>query len=382
MRRQRAQAVDLAVADQAKFDNMYPVFLGGVTVGAHAGWRRVHSIDLGSWAKAAGLEVSFEPGTPAIRELAGAKPTDRASPLLAQFCATARRRTAQNKTIAASIGFTNADGRGDEITAPGIALHDVTIGLDKTTSVGAGAGAPVERYRLRYRKMTCANMSPSSPEVSQAVKASLMRPQGGHCHAAGVVIALGDGSVRQQGPSPRRGTANMNAQLTYNPRAAVLSGVVAGRSFRLQTLRHQAGLEMNAWLEAAQAGQMAPPRVTPWLKAQEIRPGSSSAGMPGKTLKLADDAQLEVYDYPGAFAAKKPGEADPRAAGGAVPEHRNHGRVVWVKLKRQTGFPGGGFHIHGPPLCGNPHCIVVAQNWDSLLSALTTTRQTTIVVEL
>ena len=185
MARQQAQAVDLAVADQPKFDNVYAVFLGGVTLGARAGWRRLHSIDLGGWVKAAGLEVSFEPGTPAIRELAGAKPTDRASPLLAQSRATGRHRTGQNKTFVARIDFTNADGRGNEITALSIALHDVTIGLDKTTSVGAGAGAPVERYRLRYRKMTYANMSPSCPEVSQA----------GRCHSAGVVIAFGDGSV-------------------------------------------------------------------------------------------------------------------------------------------------------------------------------------------
>jgi hypothetical protein len=174
----------------------------------------------------------------------------------------------------------------------------------------------------------------------------------------------------------------MNAQLTYSPRTAVLSGVVAGRSFRLQTLRHPSNLEMNSWLEAAQSGQMAPPRVTPWIKAQEIRPGSGSAGLPGKTLTLAENAQLEVYDYPGAFSAKKAGEADPRAAGGAVPEHRHPGGVVWVKLKRQTAFPGDGFHIHGPPHCGNPRCIVVAQNWESLLSAFKTTRQTTIVVEI
>lgn len=159
----------------------------------------------------------------------------------------------------------------------------------------------------------------------------------------------------------------MTAQLTYCPRTAILSGVVAGKSFRLQTLRHPSNLEMNSWLEAAQAGQMAPPRITPWIKSQEIRPGSHSAGLPGTTLKLSEDAQVEVYDHP---------------ARGTVPQHRHPGGVVWIKLKSQTGFPGNGFQIHGPPHCGNPHCIAVAQNWDSLLSAFKTTRQTTIVVEI
>ncbi len=178
------------------------------------------------------------------------------------------------------------------------------------------------------------------------------------------------------------GSPGMNARLTYHPRDAVLSGIVDGRSFRLQTLRPLGGPEMNPWLEAAQAGQMAPPPVTPWIKAQEIRSGSSSAGLPGKTLKLAENAQLEVYDYPGAFAVKKPGEADPRTAAGILPEHRHHSRVVWVKFQLKRGFPGDGVHIHGPPSCGNPRCIVIAQNWDSLFNSLKAARQVAIDVAI
>lgn len=173
----------------------------------------------------------------------------------------------------------------------------------------------------------------------------------------------------------------MAHQLTYRPRERILSGVVGGRSFRLQTLRHPGGLEMNAWLEAAQAGQMAPPRVTPWIKAQEIRPGAGSAGLPAKTLKVADNTQLDVYEYPGDFAVKKPGEAEVGRAAGAS-SHRHRHRVVWVKSTIKAGFPGGGFHIHGQPPCGDSLCIVVAQEWDSLFNALKAARQVSFVVEL
>ena len=170
--------------------------------------------------------------------------------------------------------------------------------------------------------------------------------------------------------------------LTYRPRAGLLFGTVAGRSFRLQTVRQQAGLEMNPWLEAAQAGQMAPPRVTPWIKTQEIRSGSTAAGLPGKALTVADNAELEIYDYPGAYAVKKPGEAEVSRAAGWSSRHRHHHRVVWVKLTSKAGFPGGGFHIHGAPACGDPRCVVVAQDWDSLFHALKAARQASIFVEL
>ena len=45
------------------------------------------------------------------------------------------------------------------------------------------------------------------------------------------------------------------------------------------------------------------------------------------------------------------------------------------KLTIKTGFPGGGFCLHGPPPCGNPRCIVIVQDWDSLFQALKTARQ-------
>jgi hypothetical protein len=173
----------------------------------------------------------------------------------------------------------------------------------------------------------------------------------------------------------------MNPQLTYRPRDGVVFGVVAGKAIRLATLRNQASLDVEAWREAARSGESAAPRVTPWLKVQEIRPGGAPAGALGHRLRVAENAALEVYDYPGEYAQRFDG-VGPGGAGGGVPNHRHHGRVVSVKLPIRTRFPGGGLYLHGPPPCGNPRCIVIAQQWDPLFDALKATRQLSIVVEL
>jgi hypothetical protein len=170
----------------------------------------------------------------------------------------------------------------------------------------------------------------------------------------------------------------MNPQLTYRPRDGVVFGVVAGKAIRLATLRNQASLDIEAWREAARSGESAAPRVTPWLEVQEIRPGGAPAGALGHRLTVAENAALEVYDYPGEYAQRFDGVGP----GGGAPNHRLHGRVVWVKLPIRTRFPGGGVYLHGRPACGNPRCIVIAQQWDPLFDALKATRQLSIVVEL
>lgn len=176
-----------------KFDNMYPVFLGGVTVGAYAGWSQLHVIDLGSWAKASGLDVNDKPGASSLKEILVTKSTDRASPALQQICAVGRHLPGRNNAVLGRIDFTEADGRGGEVTKLSLALHGVALELDKTAPQGSGT----ERYRLRYVKMTYANMPASSPDMSLAVRESLRTQRTGTYHSGGgIVVVMGDGSVR------------------------------------------------------------------------------------------------------------------------------------------------------------------------------------------
>lgn len=156
----------------------------------------------------------------------------------------------------------------------------------------------------------------------------------------------------------------MISHLTYRPREGIVFGTVAGRAIRLATLRNHAGQDIAAWRQAA--GSVAP-RVTDWPKTQELRSGAVPAGAVRHRLTVAENAALEVYDYPGAYAQRFDG-VDPDGAA----RHRHHHRVVWVK----------GLHFHGPPGCGSPRCLVIGQDWDSLFQALKIAGQLSIVVEL
>ena len=160
----------------------------------------------------------------------------------------------------------------------------------------------------------------------------------------------------------------MGPHLTYRPREGVVFGVLAGKPIRLATLRNQAGMDLEAWRGAARSGP-----VTTWEKVQELRSGST-AGALGHRLTVAANTALEIYDYPGEYAQRFDG-VRPGGAAGGLPNHRHRGSAVFVKQI-------GGFYLHGPPSCGNPRCIVVLQDWDSLFRALKTTRQVSIVVEV
>jgi hypothetical protein len=74
-----------------------------------------------------------------------------------------------------NIDFTRADGNGAETTELSITLHDVVMETDRATTPSGRGSASVERYRLRYKKMTYANMPQSSPDVSRAVEARMRR---------------------------------------------------------------------------------------------------------------------------------------------------------------------------------------------------------------
>lgn len=173
----------------------------------------------------------------------------------------------------------------------------------------------------------------------------------------------------------------MSAHLTYRPREGAVFGTVAGKLIRLATLRSQAGMNMEAWRQAAQPSGAVQPSVTDWNKAQEFRAGKWATGAIGNRLTVAENAALEIYDYPGAYAQRFDG-VDPGGGADGSANHRHYGRVVRVKPTLKAGFPRGGFHIHGPPPCANPRCIVILQDWDSLFQALKTARQISLVVEL
>jgi glucose/arabinose dehydrogenase len=61
----------------------FPSFSGGVTVGAHAGWSRLQSVELLGWKPASGAQAGREPGAPGINEIVMTKVQD---------CASATRR--------------------------------------------------------------------------------------------------------------------------------------------------------------------------------------------------------------------------------------------------------------------------------------------------
>ena len=173
----------------------------------------------------------------------------------------------------------------------------------------------------------------------------------------------------------------MISHLTYRPREGIVFGTVAGRPIRLATLRNQAGMDIAAWRQAAQSAGAAAPRVMDWPKMQELRSGSVPAGAVQHRLTVAENAALEVYDYPGTDAQRFDG-VNPGGAAGASANHPHHRRVVWVKFALKTRFPGAGFCLHGPPPCSSPGCIVIVQDWDSLFQALKTAGKVSIVVEL
>lgn len=155
----------------------------------------------------------------------------------------------------------------------------------------------------------------------------------------------------------------MDARLVYRIREGLLSGIVGGQSFRLATLQTHADR-----------------RILTWDKVQELPPHAATTGTSRRKLKVVENAPLEIYDRLGEHAQRC--DTARRGGTGVSPGHRHLSRVIWVKLKPQTGFPGDGFHIHGPPFCGDERCIIIAQEWDSLFKALKTARQTTIVVEI
>jgi hypothetical protein len=154
----------------------------------------------------------------------------------------------------------------------------------------------------------------------------------------------------------------MTSHLTYRPREGIVVGVVAGKPILAATLRTQLAMDAGARRAAARPGETA--HGTTWDHQYDFRPGKWT---------IVDCAGLEVFDYPGEFAQR----FDGMNPGGGSSSHRQHARVVWVKSAPRRGVP-----IHGPPACGNPSCIVIALDWDSVFHALREARRVSLVVEL
>jgi hypothetical protein len=96
----------------------------------------------------------------------------------------------------------------------------------------------------------------------------------------------------------------MRAQLCYRPREGIVSGVVAGKLFRLPTQRDQA--RITAW-EKQQ--ELRSGKVTRWdhvfesphrdIERARSLAGTSPAGPVGPNLTVVESAALEIYDWPG-----------------------------------------------------------------------------------
>lgn len=154
-------------------------------------------------------------------------------------------------------------------------------------------------------------------------------------------------------------------QLTYRPRHHTIAGFVGGARFQSETLGHPAHKD-----------------ILEWEKVQELRSGAALPGAATPKLAVLESTHMAIYDFPGSYAAKSPGEADPRVAGNPLPAHGGRSHVVWIKVRLKTGIPDFGFHIHGTPHCGHPRCIVVAQNWIPLFDALKAVKQVSLAIEL
>lgn len=169
----------------------------------------------------------------------------------------------------------------------------------------------------------------------------------------------------------------MGPHLTYRPREGRVFGNVAGTPVLLMTMRNQSDMNVEAWRQAAGAASS---DVRDWPKMQELRSGKASASPLGKRLTVVENAPLDIYEFPGAYAQRFDG-VDKGGADSGAASHPRHSRVIWIKMKAKTGFPDDGFCLHGPPACGNPRCIVILQDWDSVFQALKTARQVSFVVE-
>lgn len=187
----------------AKFIDPYPVFSGGVTVGAHTGWSRLQTFAFGL-RPAGDPQAAQGSGGVSLHDILVTKTTDAGSRGLFSVGGwdpvKKAKITGEPEDPTVRIDFTRVDGRGGERTELSITLHGVVMERDKATAPSGRGSAAAERYRLRYQKMTYSNMPPSSADVSHVVKGTLMR--------AGGTTVKGEWIQIQSMSWPTRGTSS------------------------------------------------------------------------------------------------------------------------------------------------------------------------------
>lgn len=165
----------------------------------------------------------------------------------------------------------------------------------------------------------------------------------------------------------------MAAVLTYDLRRGYLSVIVSGRTIFVPT--YQEASRITAW-EKVQEQRSG--RHTLWEHCYEFRSGkhaiqdSVQVGKVIHRITVDQGDKLDVYDYPGRYASKPPGEADPKSRG---VRHTFLGKAVFI------GDPGGGIHIHGWPPCNLKQCIIVLQRWEEMFQTIARDRELSFSIE-
>jgi hypothetical protein len=171
----------------------------------------------------------------------------------------------------------------------------------------------------------------------------------------------------------------MSSHLTYRPREGVIFGIVDGKPIRLMTERNPGATSVDAW-RTSRPGVSPATAPTGWPKMQELRSGRSGPTTPGVKLTVAEQAPLEIYDYPGEYAQRFDGKDKTRVPRPTT--HPQHRRIVTVDAPGTPGIAGQRLCLHGPPACVNPRCIVILEPWESLVQALASAGRVSINVEL
>ena len=166
-------------------------FVGGVTVGRHAGWTKLAGLSfVSSQSGSPGAAPAQGPGQ-TYEAVIDVQRTDLVSAKLYLSCS----QGSHYSPIVVKLNFTRTDGKGGETTELGVALHGAVMERDKTVA-SSGGGNAVDRFRLHYQKMTFANLPASSPDVSHIAVSTLMSMGDAPAHPGGANFVFGDGSVR------------------------------------------------------------------------------------------------------------------------------------------------------------------------------------------
>lgn len=156
----------------------------------------------------------------------------------------------------------------------------------------------------------------------------------------------------------------MSCALTYDLRGWTLSGIVNGRFVSVPVHPTSSA-------------------ITKWDHQFELRPGAFGGGM-GFT--IAENAALEVFDYPGRYAQRFDGAARGGSSGPPLPPPPSGPVPLPYPSLTQAG-PAAALHtgrgtilIHGWPPRGEGPSIVVLNDLGPLLAALAAETRASLVL--